>query len=79
MIFTRVLHDGLYAVINRQGKAKIVFTNGEFHTEDPEQCAYLAELGYKNDGKFPKQAEEKAAPKKAKKKAAPKKESKKAE
>lgn len=78
MIFTRVLHDGLYAVINRQGKAKIVFTNGEFHTEDPEQCAYLAELGYKNDGNFPKTAEKKPA-KKAKKKAAPKKESKKAE
>jgi hypothetical protein len=49
MLFKRVLHDGLWAVINRPGKAKIVFTRGVFETKDPEQINYLLELGYHTD------------------------------
>ena len=53
MLFKREQHDGLWAVINRTGKPKIVFTNGEFETIDPEQCNYLIGLGYAYDGEPP--------------------------
>lgn len=50
MVFTRVLHDGLWAVINRNKKAKITFVKGVFETSDPEQIDYLIDLGYAHDG-----------------------------
>ena len=50
MVFHRVLHDGLWAVINRGKKSKIVFVKGIFETKDPEQIDYLIDLGYAHDG-----------------------------
>jgi hypothetical protein len=50
MVFTRVLHDGLWAVINRPGHEKIVFTKGLFETTNEGEIDYLIDLGYAHDG-----------------------------
>ena len=53
MIFKRTQHDGLHGVIHRQGFKKIVFTAGQYETEDPEECKTLVEMGYAYEGEMP--------------------------
>lgn len=49
MVFYRVLHDGLSAVINRGKKAKIIFVKGVFETANKEEIEYLVGLGYAHE------------------------------
>lgn len=49
MIFTRVLHDGLWAVINRKGHKKITFIRNQYETTDKEEIEFLTGLGYASD------------------------------
>lgn len=59
MVFKRVLHDGLFTVVHREGFNKITFINKQYETNDFEECSTLIDMGYDYEGEMPEEPENK--------------------